>query len=142
MEYKDINTDIVERTLSIIDDFSGEFEVTLLLNCCVGLLVVPKEKHWGKVPKTVLTESNVLWGLDKSEITFGKKKNYSLNNIVRRMRNSVCHFNIETVADSQGNINKVVFRDKNRSDPTDTAKITLTCSQLKTFVVNLAQCIK
>jgi len=95
VEYKDINTDIVERTLSIIDDYSGKFEVTLLLNCCVGLLVVPKEKHWGKVPKTELNETNSLWGLDKSAIKFGKKKDYSLSNIVRRMRNSVCRFNIE-----------------------------------------------
>jgi len=36
----------------------------------------------------------------------------------------------------------VVFKDKNKFDPTDTAKITLTCPQLKAFVVNLAQCIK
>lgn len=142
MEHKEINTDIVDRTLSIIQDYNGKFEVTLLLNCCVGLLVVPKEKHWEKVPKIELTQSNILWGLDKSAITFGKKEDYSLSNIVRRMRNSVCHFNIETIADSNSNIEKIVFKDKNSFDLADTFEITLTCTQLKNFAVNLAKCIK
>ncbi len=46
MEYKYIEIDFMKRTKKLINDYKGEHRVTLLINCCLGLLVLPKEKHF------------------------------------------------------------------------------------------------
>ncbi len=34
---------VMQHTLQILDKYDGEFDATLLVNCLLGLLVVPKE---------------------------------------------------------------------------------------------------
>ena len=46
MQYDTIDYDFIKRTLEIIDEYQGDNDVTLLINCCLGLLILPKEKHF------------------------------------------------------------------------------------------------
>ena len=55
--YKDIDTDFALRTLRIIEQYDQakqpgreNFEVTLLVNCFVGLLILPHERRMRLIP--------------------------------------------------------------------------------------------
>ena len=59
MEQK-YSTDFIERTQKLLEQYdklflknSEKFEVTLLLNACVGLLIICTEKYDNKLPTTV-----------------------------------------------------------------------------------------
>lgn len=43
MEYVKL-ADFVSRTQEIVNDYDGDYEVTMLLNACVGLLFICNEK--------------------------------------------------------------------------------------------------
>ena len=53
MEYVNLEIDFIDRTLKILKQYEDRlaekehnerFEITLLINCLLGLLIVPKEK--------------------------------------------------------------------------------------------------
>ena len=57
--------DFVQRTKKILEQYdsidfskneSEKYEITLLLNCFVGLLILPKEHWYDKLPKTEIDE--------------------------------------------------------------------------------------
>lgn len=60
MEYENFGRDFIARTLIILNQYetlvmvniaeSEQFEVTLLLNCLLGLLVFPKERFYKNIP--------------------------------------------------------------------------------------------
>lgn len=39
----DFERSFSEHTLAVVEAYSGEYDATLLINCLLGLLVVPKE---------------------------------------------------------------------------------------------------
>ena len=44
MEYTDLKKDLPRRTINILENYTGEYEVTLLINCLTALLILPREK--------------------------------------------------------------------------------------------------
>ena len=112
MNYDNIEKDFVRRTLQIVSGYSGEYEVTMLLNCCLGLLVLPKEKHHNSIPDDILPVEGYLWGLSRAKVTVKCEScGYTLKNIMRRIRNSICHFRITVIADNLNQITSLVFKD-------------------------------
>ena len=133
MEYNKIQRDFVSRTLKIVEEYEGENEVTLLINCCLGLLVLPKEKHFNKFPNTEITETKPIWGLTYDSITIDcDSGSYKLSDIIRRIRNGVCHFKINTISDGSGNISKLEIKDMGKF------KVVLSVSQLREFIKALS----
>lgn len=113
MEYDQIEKDFVIRTLDILEEYSGKHQATLLINCCLGLLVLPREKHQISIPDTELPIEGTLWGLSRDSITVDCPScGYVLSDLVRRIRNGICHFKVRTIPDGSGDIVKLEIRDR------------------------------
>jgi len=101
MEYdRDFARSFTRRTLTLVGDYDGALDATLLINCLLGLLIVPKETLVDKIPTTPF-ESLQEWGINPNSIRkvgrceFGHEHRPNLRQLVRRLRNAVAHFRIE-----------------------------------------------
>lgn len=138
MEYdRDFTRSFMQRTLSLARDYDGPLDATLLINCLLGLLIVPKEALMGKVPTTPF-ESLREWGIEPSSIRhvgrceYGCDHRPNLRQLVRRLRNAVAHFRIEPFHQS-GQVAGYSFRDQNGFH----AEISL--NEIRTLVTKLAE---
>jgi hypothetical protein len=113
LEYNQIETDFVVRTFELIEGYSGSYEATLLINCCLGLLVLPREKHQSSIPDTEIPLTGTLWGLSRDSITIDCSScGYILSDVVRKIRNGICHFKVKTLPDGSGEINTLEIKDR------------------------------
>jgi hypothetical protein len=137
VEYEpDFAKSFMRRTLDIARTYNGPYDATLLINCMLGLLVVPKEALIDKIPAAPF-ESLAEWGIKPGSIRsagkceYGHEHSPTLRQLVRRMRNAVAHFKIEPFP-SRGEVQGFSFKDRNGFD----ARITL--PELHDLVVKLA----
>ncbi len=139
----EFETDFMVRTLRIVQNYAGEYDQTLQLNCLLGLLVIPKEKFILSV-STDDERDFLKWGLQPGSFnSFGKQRNepgtgkplpYAPNTIagvVHSLRNAVGHFRVDPTHTS-GVVTGFHFHDDNGFDAI------LTAEQLKTFAAKLA----
>ncbi len=103
MEYsQEFERDFMRRTLTLVKQYKGPYDATLLLNCLLGLLIVPKETSIDRIPTDPISELGK-WGISPASIkSFGKKttKNQhpqTLRGIVWNLRNSVAHFRFRPI---------------------------------------------
>ena len=97
----DFKRDFLRRTLALVEEYEGPCDATFLVNCLLGLLVVPKEAWY----EDILEEDfNSLsdWGIRPDSITPGKcKYGYehqpNLRQLVTKLRNAVAHFDVEPI---------------------------------------------
>lgn len=119
MEYDpDFARSFMGRTLTLATEYDGPLDATLLINCLLGLLIVPKEALLiEKIPSTAFA-SIADWGISPSSIkSFGKcdqghEHEPNLKQLVRRLRNAVAHFKIDPVH-RDGKVTAFSFRDRN-----------------------------
>ena len=167
MDYKRIERDFVLRSLALLEQYdhcelkpskggtsssdtpnlTEKYEVTLLINCLLGLIVVPTQRTWERIPAKDLNQLSD-WGLDQnSDIIWGDPQHHiGLRYVIERIRNSVAHFNIEAIPteDKLGRteICAVKFHDKNGyNNPKDTFDLTMPVADLRKFVTKLAQAL-
>lgn len=151
MEYTDFTRDVIERTLKILDQYeqhvvqdekvedAEKYEVTLLINCLLGLLVLPKEQFESELPTKLLDECKE-WGLSKDIVkswgTYPKElrqdKPKHVREFVRRLRNSAAHCNFKVLG-RDGKIHLIEFKD----DHQFCAEFPV--GNLHTFVTKLAE---
>ena len=105
MIYEDLVSDFADRTrrnLEVIDRLKDDpesdvFEVTQLINSMLGLLVFPRENFLDRIPEIPLAELKQRGWPQIREITteesFDPPEN--LRELVRYLRNSIAHLNIE-----------------------------------------------
>jgi len=113
--------DFVERTKKIIEQYDSltipekdKFEVTLLLNCFVGLLILPQQKWYDNLPTEIVSQKE--WGIAPEHISFikqGEEKN--IKNISRHLRNSVAHYRFKAFNNSSNKISRIKFEDFEQS---------------------------
>jgi hypothetical protein len=115
MDYADLIPDFVRRTLANLDlvkraAAAGDpsaFEVTQLWNSLLGLVVAPREKDVGSLPRTRLPE---LYAQGWPVITRGGAlQDETLVGLVSAMRIAIAHFHVEFQADSEGVIQGVAL---------------------------------
>lgn len=100
MEYgTEFELEFMRRTLRLVHNYTGPSDATLLLNCLLGLLIVPKEKSINKIPEDAVSDLD-RWGISPSSIERwgkikGKDHPQNLRQLVWSMRNAVAHFRIE-----------------------------------------------
>lgn len=100
----DFEGEFMRRTLEVIKDYKGPRDATLLVNCLLGLLIVPKEKSFKKVPADPLSDLKK-WGINPdsiecfNECECGDREGKTLRDVVHRLRNAVAHFNIKPIQD-------------------------------------------
>lgn len=105
MNYDDLLKDFTKRTkrnLAVIEELheKGEevYEVTQLVNSCLGLLVFPKERFIQEIPETPLEQlEQEGWPIPKLTGNFPQARN--LRELIRYLRNAIAHFNIEFIGD-------------------------------------------
>ena len=109
--YKEIETEFIERTLKLIEQYydgledkyhyEKQFNYTLILNCMLGLIIMPKEKVISYIPtERLTTEYKNKIGLEVSEIHEDIK---TLKELIQRLRNSIAHFNIKVISEDENN---------------------------------------
>jgi len=120
--YKNVVTEFIERSLKLVDqyenikecyNFDEQYNHTLLINCLLGIIVLPDEK-------VILHVSN-----ERIEIM---KKNCNLKNttfddsirtireLIRELRNAVAHFDIEFESlNESGLIDIIKFKNKEKN---------------------------
>lgn len=98
MIYEDLLKDFTKRTkrnLAVIEQLhrKGEevYEVTQLVNSCLGLLVFPKERFIQEIPETPLEQlEKEGWPIPKVTGKFPQAKN--LWELIRYLRKCYCPF--------------------------------------------------
>jgi len=134
VEYDKIEIDFVGRTLRLICEYDGAYEVTFLINCCLGLLVLPKEKHYKSIPKKEIPKTGTLWGLSRKSVTADCQHcGYVLSDVIRRIRNGICHFMVKTLPDGSGKISKIEIKDRGMF------KVVLSIEEFKELATSLAK---
>ncbi|MBE0504719.1 MAG: hypothetical protein IBX46_11375 [Desulfuromonadales bacterium] len=133
MDYDDIINDFNKRTKKLLDSYDGEYDVTLLVNCCLGLLVLPKEKCLKDIPDIEIPIDSSIWGINRKSVTVKCDKcGYKLPYIIKKIRNGICHFDIKSIPNENKNIEFLEIKDR------DGFKATFSIDQLKELAVSLS----
>ena len=139
MEYKGIfETDLIDRTLEIIQEYKGDKEDTLFLNCCTGLLVIPKQQLHNSLPADEISETE--WGIIPHQIKIEKDK--SVKKIASHIRNAVSHDGFRFYSADRKHITHVNLKDWSNSDHIDANKnfeLSLTIEAFKKFILRFAR---
>lgn len=137
MDYDpDFARSFMRRTLAIAQQYDGPNDATLLINCMLGLLVIPHETLHDKIPMAPLASLHE-WGISPRSIKkFGKcdhghEHEPDLRQLIRRMRNSVSHFRVQP-KHRDGRVIGFSFSDRSGFQ----AEVSL--AELKAFVEKLA----
>ena len=137
----DFERSFSEHTLAVVQEYTGEYDATLLINCLLGLLVLPKETMLNAVPETCLSDLKC-WGIDPTSIrTPGTAPGRNdpdpktLRGLVANLRHSVAHFRIQPVP-KEGPVTAFEFQ----NDRGLHAVISL--SELREFVKKLSEHLK
>ncbi len=118
--YKNINHDFIDRTMKLISQyvsishnypFEEQYNYTLLLNCLLGIIVLPKEQFFSHIPNhRITTELKKEMGLTESIIS---EENKTLRDLIINLRNSIAHFDFEINSDNdEFLIDNIVFKDE------------------------------
>lgn len=122
--FKNIETEFVERTLRLISQYEGmmhnykfeeQYNHTLLVNCLLGLIVLPKEKTITYLPNEFLgKELKTKMGIENS--TFNQEIT-NLKDLVIALRHTAAHFDISFESQSdEFLIDRIVFKDREKGD--------------------------
>lgn len=105
--------DFVLRTLHILQNYDGPYGVTLLINCMLGLIVLPKERGYNHIAEPDGIRFSDL-GLNEDDVKcWGNVsvKEQTAARFIRCIRNSVAHIQIESIS-KEGEITSLCFNDE------------------------------
>ena len=112
-EYYDFSRCVVCRTKRNLENYCGEFEVTMLINSLYLSLMyaIENRKDMGFRAKDICKF------LDENNIVDKHGNSFNSDDILRYLRNSLAHFNIKT--DSlNGSISEIKFWGRNQEEKT------------------------
>ncbi|MBQ8100600.1 MAG: hypothetical protein IJ169_04865 [Paludibacteraceae bacterium] len=142
--YKNIDVDFVERTkenLTYIEDCNVQLpqEITHLLNCCYGLLVLPEQKMADII--TLMPQDLSFYGIDKESISTHRPKTFV--NFITSMRNGFAHAHLQSLAeDGKTDFVALAIMDyaaDGVKNGTYHTRIELSIPQLKNFILKFSQ---
>jgi hypothetical protein len=141
MEYNK-TTDFIKRTKKIIEQYESFknklwdnfFDVTLLLNCFIWLVIFPKEKE--------IRDISTIWDINKEDRWIDPKKietdeKKSIKNVVRHLRNSLSHCRFEVRG--KGTVSSILFQDCDARSKKLNFKLELSIEEIKTFVEKFSE---
>jgi hypothetical protein len=135
MYESDFAASFTKRTLEILKAYEGQRDATVLINCLLGLLVVPKEAMRERLPSVSFANLSE-WGISSTSIRnpgqcdYGHAHQLDLRQLVRRLRNAVAHFRIEP-EHTDGIVTAFSFKDGNGFHAV------LTLQEIRDFVTKL-----
>jgi len=133
--HSDFERAFIRRSLLLVKSYNGPYDATILLNCLLGLMIVPCESALINIPGDQLEDMDK-WGISPDSIVcFGNfnEKNYphNLSGFVRHLRNAITHNRFKPVPE-YGEVKAFVFTDKSGF------KAEINLDQLRNFTEILA----
>lgn len=135
--YKDFPIDFIKRTQSNLDSYEGDFEITNLINNCLGLIVIPRQKLGKNLPDYIFDDKNNDYGISKINIEFEKNDDYSLSNTLRHIRNGIAHGRIEQKTENKQIVGLKIY-DKNQNEDDENFIIVFTIDEFKKFALAIS----
>lgn len=167
VDYSRMEIDFIKRTLHILVQYQEmiqpnvqadqQYEVTLLMNCLLGLLIYPQQfaaqknnKFSGWLSQDYVINIGEQWGIHLQDIRCAGHKNgklpgefipitvekLTLRNLIRQMRNATAHINFKVGETSiSGQIEAIEFRG---GTEVDSFHLSLPVTHLEQFVRKLA----
>lgn len=141
MEYKDFSRDFIKRTKCNLAMYDGKYEVTNLVNCCLGLIIIPKETIIDRLSNDAVYENDLSYGISKTKnhIKDGhvpsSDNKFGLKNIVRHIRNGLSHGRIEQAIEGENIIGLRIF---DMYDGSENFSIKFKLEEFKTFALRVA----
>ncbi len=133
---------ILKRTtenLKIFEDIAKN-DVTLYINSMIGLLVIPEQELYEEITDEMFNDKELL---NNVKDCVDKKYSTDLKEIVRHLRNSVCHGHISFDGEkpplnfSPAEIKKIIFEDY--KNEIQTYKMIISVELFKSFVVEFSE---
>lgn len=127
----------MRHTLRIVEEYKGSYDATVLINCLLGLLVIPKEKFLKTIPEDPISELNK-WGINPESIKSISKPNPknprpdTIRGLVYNLRNSVAHFRLEPIPRTE-EVHSFKFTDESGLEAI------IKIDEMRTFVRKLAE---
>ncbi|MBI4548731.1 MAG: hypothetical protein HY707_12165 [Ignavibacteriae bacterium] len=137
-EFKDFPKDFLRRSIDNVRSYTGEFEVTNIINNCLGLIIIPKEHLIDGLPEYFFDGHDTSYTIRRSNIKFESSSDYSLKNIVRHMRNGLAHGRIEQRT-ADGKIAGLRIFDQPTKDTPENFSLELTIDELIDFSIELSK---
>ena len=107
--------EFITRTKLIINQYKSlagadKYEITLLINCFVGLLIPPQQYWFDDLPDVILSKKD--WGISPDDITLiNKDEIKNVKNVSRHLRNSISHYKFTAFSDDKKEISHIKFED-------------------------------
>ncbi len=144
MEYeKQTHVAFINRTLQLLTQYqtlirgkvpkSEQYEVTLLINCLLGLLIVPNERCFSNIPVLQLKDLKD-WGILPEYLQDSTTQVLNLRQLVRCLRNTTAHGGVTPIGNGS-EITALSFEDENGF------KATIPVGQLEHFALTLASAV-
>jgi len=130
----DFEHSFMQHTLEIVRNYKGPFEASILINCLLGLLIVPKETSLNAIPLDPLSDLPK-WGIKQESIkNVGKiygGNSKTIRDLIINLRHSVAHFKLKPVPRTR-DVHSFEFSNR------DGLKATISLGELRDFVEKLA----
>jgi hypothetical protein len=91
---QEFDHEFILRTKTNLEQYRGDYEVTQLINCMTGMLIIPKETYYNEISDNII-ELELLNQLKSNVSQYTQSKPLNLQYIVNKMRNAVSHGHIE-----------------------------------------------
>lgn len=140
MNYLDPIRDFALRTkhnLETLESLNRQeytvYEVTQLINSCIGLLIIPQQKYWNKIPrKSIQDLINEGWHVPEATDGFPQIKD--LRELMRYLRNAIAHFNIEFISDEEDRLSRLVLWNVDPDTKRQNWRVSLGIPELREFL--------
>jgi len=134
--YADFPRDFIDRSKKNVEDYRGEYEVTNLINNCLGLIIIPKEILRNNIPEYEFDNNDTSYGITRSNIT-QSDDGYSLSQVLRHIRNGLAHGRIQQKVNGDI-ISGLRIHDKLNDNFPENFSIKLTVDEFKSFAFSLS----
>jgi len=144
-EIEKFNIDFVKRTIKILDHYNGDYSFSNLINCTLGLIILPYEARGSSsifnkniavidsLPSFTLINFNPIKVIKNNEVFYYPK---SLKVLLQKIRNGLAHQNIRPV-NFDGILKSIVISNKYRSK--QDLEIEFTEYELKNFALFISE---
>ncbi len=137
MDKRLLEKNFVDNTLHILENYDGPYGVTLLVNCLLGLIVLPEEKDFNHINERSGIHFHDLGIRDEDIRSWGNiaEEKRTASRFLRSMRNSVAHIRIDSISEN-GEIRSLLFSDNTGFEAV------FSVEKLKSIVMKLADYIR
>jgi hypothetical protein len=154
-EIKTWPKDFGTRTAEILATYAGDRDATMLMNCLLGLLVLPAAQYREKIPSDTSAKVREDWGLsnikepgkhrswwnkNRKKRIYAKYKPDSIRGLVVSLRNAISHFKVRPIQHGDRKTKSYVSGFDFRDDNGFHARLTL--EQIRKLSVQMAILIK